>query len=135
MLVEAARKSPGSTDERMAIVRAVRRSWTLLLDRFLDGPTLAGRVRDADGRPVQAAATVDDQNFREGEAWTTRCRDGRFARDLTAPGRHRLVIRPVGQLPVTQTVEVGRGPQRLDLTLPCAIPPSPCPEEPADAGP
>jgi hypothetical protein len=139
LLIEAARKSPGSTDERKAIVRAVRRSWTLLLDRFVTGPSVVGSVRDASGRPVQAAITVDDQRFHEGEAWTSRCRDGHFARYLIAPGRHRLVVQvpgqPSGQPPVTQTIEVASGPQRLDLTLPYDVPPSPCPEEPADAGP
>lgn len=139
LLIEAARKSPGSTEERKAIVRVVRRSWTLLLDRFLDGPAVLGTVHDAAGRPVPAEIRIDDPRYGEKEVWTARCRDGQFGRYLITPGTHRVRVlapgRPAGDPGVVQTLEVGRGPKRLDITLPYSVAASPCPEEPADAAP
>ena len=47
LLVEGARKDTSNPDERRAIVLSARPLWTRLLDRYLDGPAVFGRVTDA----------------------------------------------------------------------------------------
>ena len=51
-----------------------------VLDRYLDGPAISGRVLTPSGQPVLARISVDEVKTHEQEQWTTRCRDGRFAR-------------------------------------------------------
>ena len=53
LLVEGARKDTSNPDERHAIVLAARPLWVRLLDRYLDGPAVSGRVVDAGGQPVE----------------------------------------------------------------------------------
>lgn len=117
LLLEGARKTPETEAARAAVLRAVRPSWQLLLARYLDGPALHGVVRDAAGRPVEAQVSIDEQRLQEGEAWTSRCRDGSFHRLVAAPGRYTLRVRAEGLREVTRVVEVS-GRTRVDVTLP-----------------
>ncbi len=130
LLVESARRPAASTSERLAIVRAVRRTWMLLFDRYLDGPTVSGRVLDAGGQPVSAQISIDEIKTHEGEQWFTRCRDGRFDRYLPRPGRYTVRAQVPGYPPLTQTVEVARGRARVELTLPERLPAATCPPAP-----
>ena len=85
-LVEGARRDatkPSATPS----LHTVRPSWMRLFDRYLDGPTLSGRVLDATGQPVVASVRIAELPDERGrDLGETRCRDGRF--DLVpAPGR------------------------------------------------
>lgn len=130
LLVESARRPAASTSERLAIVRAVRRTWMLLFDRYLDGPAVSGRVVDAGGQPVAAQLSIDEIKTREDEQWFTRCRDGRFDRYLPRPGRYTLRAQVPGYPPLTQTIEVAGGRARVELTLPGRLPAATCPPAP-----
>ena len=134
LLVESARRPASSTDERQAIVRTVRRTWMLLLERYLDGPAIAGRVVDASGQPVVAEISVDEIKTHEGERWTTRCRDGRYDRFLPRPGSYAVRAQVPGQPPLVQTVTVGSGRMRVDFTLPVPSVAAACPPPPGASG-
>ena len=117
LIVECARSTPKSADERAALIRTVRDSWMLLFERFLDGPSVSGTVRNEHGQPVRAEITIAEQTLHEGECWTTRPRDGRFDRFLPAAGRYTLRARVEGLAAVEQAFEIERGWQQIDLTL------------------
>lgn len=129
LLVEGARKDTEVPEERRAIVLAARPLWMRLLDRFLDGPAVSGRVVDRTGAPVTAAVSIDEIKTAEGEQWTTRCRDGRFDRYLPAPGRYTVRIKHAGQPDVTRLVDVPAGRVQIELTVDqgaaAACPPEP----------
>ena len=117
LLVEGGLWSPIGPSRRNAAVDAVRPTWTLLLDRFLDGPSLSGHVVDADGRPVHAEVRIREVELKAGERWTTRCRDGRFDRYLGRPGTYRVVVRARGHKAIERTVHV-TGRSYLEVRLP-----------------
>jgi len=117
LLVEGARKDPSTPEERRAIVLSARPLWMRLLDRYLDGPAVSGRVTDAAGNPAVAEVSIDEVKTAEAEAWSTRCRDGRFDRYLPAPGRYTVRARIPGQPDVTRTIEVPAGRLQVDLTV------------------
>ncbi len=119
LLVEAARRTPRPGRERDKVVAALRPSWRLLLQRYLDGPTIWGHVRDAAGRPVEAEVRLREVKLRAKERWTSRPRDGRFDRILARPGRYGLQVLAAGYRPVERTVEVGRRQRRrVEIRLP-----------------
>lgn len=132
LLVESARRPVSSTSERLAIVRTVRRTWMLLLDRYLDGPAITGRVVDASGQPVVAAVSIDEIKMHEGEQWTTRCRDGRFDRFLPRPGSYTVRAQVPGQPPLVQKITVEKGRARVDFTVPASVPATSCPPPPGN---
>lgn len=117
LIVESARSSPKTTEERIAILDAVRPSWMLLCDRFLDGPSLSGQVTNAAGDPVVAAVRIAEQTLNEGEVWTTRMRDGRFDRFLPAPGTYTVVAEAAGLPSVSTQIEVTRGRATVALVI------------------
>jgi hypothetical protein len=117
LLVEGARKDTSNPDERHAIVLAARPLWVRLLDRYLDGPAVFGRVTDAAGNPAVAAISIDEIKTAEGETWTTRCRDGRFDRYLPAPGHYTVRAKVPGQPDVTREIDVPAGRLQVDLTV------------------
>lgn len=102
--------------KRLASVQATRPTWRALLDAVLRGPAVSGVVRDAAGQPVVAEVVVVEQAPRQGERWTTRCRDGRFTRLLAGPGPWTLRVTAPGQPPVETTVQVAEG-QHPEVTV------------------
>jgi hypothetical protein len=129
LLVEGARKDTENADDRRAIVLSARPLWTRLLDRYLDGPSIYGQLKDAAGRPVQATVAIDEIKTAEGEQWKSRCRDGRYDRYLPAPGHYTLRIKVDGQPDLVRGIDVPAGRARLDLTVEgaaaIACPPAP----------
>lgn len=134
LLVEGAlRGSAAATDleRRAAIVVALRSSWMGLLDRYLEGPVVEGRVLDAKGNPVAAKVSLATRELREGEEWTSRCRDGFFARWLEANGPQTIEVTVPGdeENVVTHAVEV-KGRTKVSIRLPIAVSPGTCPTLP-----
>lgn len=129
-LVEGARRYTPDEAERIALVRAVRPTWTLLLDRFLAGPSLSVTVVDARSIPVAAQVHVEELAPQQGERWESRCRDGRHSRFLPAPGRYTLRVSAPSAPEVTQLVEVSAGHTQVEVRLPVVITPSTCPALP-----
>ncbi|HOX46424.1 MAG TPA: M14 family zinc carboxypeptidase [Myxococcota bacterium] len=108
LLVEAGGWPPPlAPAERTAELAVLRPLWLDLARRYLEGPSLTGRVLDPDGRPLAAEVRLTGQALRSGERWTTRPRDGRFDRYLPAPGRHTLRVEAAGFTAVERTLEVG----------------------------
>jgi len=120
LLIESARSTPSSSAEREAIVQVVRNSWLLLCERFLDGPSLSGTVSNAAGEPVVAELRIVEQTLHEGEVWTSRARDGRFARYVPRKGRYTVRAIVEGQPPVEEVVEVDGGGVEVALVIPGA---------------
>jgi hypothetical protein len=131
LLVEGARKDPTKAEERRAIVLSARPLWSRLFDRYLDGPSIYGRIQDAAGNPVVAAIAIDEIKTAEGEQWTARCRDGRYDRYLPAPGRYTVRVKVEGQPDLVREVEVDGARIELNLTVdrpgaaPASCPPAP----------
>ena len=119
LLVEGAHWTPLDQARRKKVVEVIRPTWQLLLDRYLDGPTVSGHVRDARGRAVQAVVTIRQIKTREKERWTTRPRDGRFDRFLPGPGTYHVEVCAPGYQSVTRVVQVKEGekPRHLRITL------------------
>jgi hypothetical protein len=129
-LVEAARRDAKDDGERIAIVRSVRPVWMRLFDRYLDGPSLSGRVLDAAGHPVRAVVGIVEQQLHEGELWHSRCRDGRFDRFLPGPGRYTLRVQAEGAPAIEQVVEVTGPRTQIELRIPTTLPKPSCPSLP-----
>ncbi|MBI1944962.1 MAG: carboxypeptidase regulatory-like domain-containing protein [Deltaproteobacteria bacterium] len=126
LLVEGPTNNPlpyGKT--RTPAVVGTRPTWQHLLERVRGGPGVAGYVRDAEGKPVEAEVVIDEQRPVEGERWTTRPRDGRFARLLAGAGRITLRVRAEGFTEVTRQLDVPvAGTARVDVVLTRAAAPS-----------
>jgi len=99
---------------------ALRPAWGLLFDRYLDGPSVEGRVRDEKGRPVAAEVRVVEVQTNAGEVWKSRCPDGFFGRYLPAFGTFTVRVTPEGGAPIDRTVEsvAGKGRVSVDITVP-----------------
>lgn len=115
LIVESARHGAATAQERQAIVSVVRNTWMLLLDRFVDGPSVSGQVRNEKGEPVEAEIVLVEQQLQEGERWTSRPRDGRFHRYLPGPGRYTVQATVDGLPAATAEIEVQAG--RVELAL------------------
>ncbi len=111
LLIEGVRLRRGPPGQKRAI-EAVRETWKTLFKRYLDGPSLHGRVLDATGRPLVAQVSIDEVVLREGEKWMSRCRDGRYDRYLHEDGTYTVRVQAAGRS-VVRRVEV-RG-ERLEL--------------------
>ena len=122
LLVEGVDDEKGIGADRARAIQAVRSTWQLLLDRYLEGPSVHGRVTDAVGRPVVADVTIAETVYREAERWTSRCRDGRFDRYLAKPGRYTVRVTALGAPAVEVPVDVSR-PRRalVEVALPAAL--------------
>lgn len=129
LLVEGVRLTPKDIRKREPIVRAVRPLWSRLFNRYLEGPSITGKVTDRKGRPVHAEVRIREMTLREGERWMTRCRDGHYDRFLSEPGRYTLEVNATGMAPFP--VEVyARQHERIvvDVQLPGdAVPSADCP--------
>jgi hypothetical protein len=117
LIVESARGGVRGLEERAAIVRVVRNSWLHLFERFVDGPSLTGRVVNEAGEPVTAEVRIVEQTLHEGEVWKSRPRDGHFARYLPGPGRYTVSARLSGFDPVEQSLEVESGRLEVELVI------------------
>ena len=104
-------------DVRTQAVATTRPVWQALLDRVVKGPWIHGHVRDASGKPVDAVVMIEEIATFEGERWTTRARDGRFARAVPRAGTYTVVVTAKGREPLRKTVKVGKKPAALDLTI------------------
>jgi hypothetical protein len=103
---------------RPAHVAGTRPTWQLLCARVLDGPGVHGRVRDADGAPIEAEIVVDELKPRMGEVWTARPRDGRFHRLFPSTGTFSIRVRALGYEDVVRKVTLdGVRTATLDVTL------------------
>ena len=112
------------------MVLAMRPVWTRLLDRYLNGPSLFGVVRDVKGRPVVAEISIVEQPLQEQEHWLTRCRDGHYDRFLPVPGEYTVRVTVPGQSPQERKVTVGKERLRLDFTVEGSVSSGRCPPEP-----
>lgn len=121
LLLESAARSWEAPDLVKKTIDAVRPAWLALFDRYLDGPSVEGRVRDESGRPVSARVDVAEIQPRAGERWRSRCTDGFYGRFL--PGYGKFTVRvtpPDGGAPIEKTVEVAQGNGRAtaDIVVP-----------------
>ena len=104
-------------DVRTQAVVATRPVWQALFDRVVKGPWIHGHVRDAAGKAVDAVVMVEEIETFEGERWTTRTRDGRFARAVPRAGTYTVVVTAKGRPPVRKTVKVGKKTAELDVVI------------------
>jgi Zinc carboxypeptidase/Carboxypeptidase regulatory-like domain len=116
-VVEGSHHNPGPEIRAQAIA-GTRPIWESLLDRVQRGPWIGGQVRDADGKPVVAEVMIVEIRTAEGEAWTTRARDGHFERAVAKPGRYTVVVRAPGKPPIERKLEVGSRRVDVDIVIP-----------------
>ena len=123
LLFEAAARDWEEPAQIKKAVDLARPSWGRLFDRYLDGPSVEGRVRDAGGRPVSVEVQVAEVKTRAGEVWKTRCPDGFFGRYL--PGAGNFTVRVVSgsgapiDTPVEATEQKGR--VAVDIVVPDGV--------------
>lgn len=112
LLVEGTLTNPGRA-KGLAMVAATRGTWQGLLERVLAGPGVRGRVIDAQGRPVVAEVQIKEIALRDGERWTSRCRDGRFERMIGKPGSYTVqAVGADGQVLASQAVQLAPPEER-----------------------
>lgn len=119
LLVEAPTHNPlPYAKARNPAVVGTRPSWQILLERVANGPGVSGLVRDERGAPVVAEVEIVEMPAVNGEVWTTRPRDGRYARLFPSPGRWTVRVRAAGYQTVERLVQVtGPSVARLDVVL------------------
>jgi hypothetical protein len=118
MVIEGPLSNPKNPERRRRSVEATRATWRALLDRYLAGPVLRGVVLDAEGHPLEAEVRVTEVLPRNGERWTSRPRDGFFARYLPTPGVYNLVVDAPGYVAVRRRVDLQETPAaHLELRL------------------
>lgn len=120
LLFEAAAKNWDKPEEVQKTLAAMRVGWMKLFDRYLDGPSVEGHVRDADGNPVSAEVQVADMKLQSGEVWKSRCPDGFFGRYLPKLGKLTIRVVPEGGSPIDAEVEVteAKGRASVDIVVP-----------------
>ena len=121
LLLESAARSWESREMKEKAIDAIRPSWGALFERYLDGPSVEGHVRDEAGRPVSADVQIGEVSTRAGEKWRSRCSDGFFGRYLPAFGKFTVRVSPPGGGPaIEKTVEVapGKGRATADIVVP-----------------
>jgi hypothetical protein len=118
LLVEGPQNNPLPYDRaRNRNVLPGRGIWQGLLRRVVSGPGVRGRVVDEHGAAVEAEVVVVEQAPKQGERWTSRPRDGFYARLVPAPGHYTVVVKAPGKADVTRAVDIGDGPVHLDVTV------------------
>ena len=127
LLVEGARWSPRKERHRLKVIKAMRPLWARLFDRFLDGPSLSGKVLDSEGAPVKAEVRLKELAPLEGERWTTRPRDGTFHRFLPEAGEYTVVVKTADGRSATRKVKVGKGRVVVEIRLGASRPPAQAP--------
>ena len=122
LLFESAHRSWETPFLHDKSLEAMRPAWGVFFDRYLDGPSVEGRVKDEQGRPMAAEVRVVEVQTNAGESWKSRCPDGFFGRYLPAFGRFTVRVTPEGSAPVEKTVEsaAGKGRVVIDITVPSA---------------
>jgi hypothetical protein len=130
LLVEGARRDPTQAEARRQVTLAMRPIWTRLFDRYLDGPSVFGSVRDGKGHPVTAELRIVEQTLNEQERWLTRCRDGHYDRFLPGPGQYTVQVSVPGLPPLTRQITVGKERLRLDFIVEGVVSSGRCPPEP-----
>ncbi len=116
LLLESAAKSWETPALAGTAVELIRPSWEVLFDRYLDGPSVEGHVRDEAGHAVSAKVDVLEVRTRAGEEWRSRCSDGFFGRYLPRAGKFTVrVTPPGGGAPLEKTVEAARGKGRVTV--------------------
>lgn len=123
LLVEGARWAPRKARTRAAVLKAMQPLWARLFDRFLDGPSISGKVLDSDGNPVKAEVVIKEAAPQQGERWTTRPRDGTFHRYLAEPGKYTLLVTTAHGRSVSRAVTVEKGRVEVEITVPATGPP------------
>lgn len=114
-IFEGSHHNPERNPVRLASIRASRPAFGAMFDRFLDGPSVSGRVLNRKGEPIEAVVEIDAITVNEGELWTSRSRDGRFDRFLPGPGTYTVTARAVGYKPVSEVIEIGAEHVEIEL--------------------
>ncbi len=118
LLVEGAKSRAVDAKTRHKMVFAIRKTWTALVDRYLDGAAVGGVTVDAVLRPIEAEVSFAEIYRPERETWTSRCRDGRFDRYLSRAGSYTLRVK-LGEYVVQRKIRVSaRKRQRTRVVMP-----------------
>ena len=120
LLYESAHRSWETPFLHDKSLEAMRPAWGVFFDRYLDGPSVEGRVKDEQGRPVAAEVRIVEVATNAGEVWKSRCPDGFFGRYLPAFGKFTVRVIPDGGAPVDTTVEVtkDKGRAKVEIVVP-----------------
>lgn len=115
-LVELPRHNPDYA-ERDPICAGVRPLWMGLLDRLARGPSISGRVTDAEsGEPLEALVAIDEIVWAHGERHTSHPVTGRFDRILPLARTYHLRVSKPGY--VQRVLEVEVGEERVWVQVP-----------------
>ncbi|QRO01472.1 hypothetical protein JRI60_21850 [Archangium violaceum] len=122
-MVELPFTVPGARRPLEPMIEGVRPIWQVLMDRFLDGPSLTVRVPEtfrAEG-PVMVA--IEEIQWPNGERFTTHPETGVFHTYLPAVGRYTVRVTSTSGKTMSRAVEVGTG--RAMVTLEDGATPGP----------
>ncbi len=117
MVVEGPFNNPRDRLRRMSAIQASRPLWKTLLDRFLAGPSVTGRITDEDGVPLTAEVRIMEIVPRAGERWTNRPRDGLYARYLPSTGTYTIRVEAPGYEPAQLRLRVDEDRVDVDFVL------------------
>ncbi len=117
MVVEGPYHNPTDPVVRELSITQSRPIWMTLFERFVAGPHVTGVIKNEEGEPLEALVSVEQIVPQEGEQWTSRARDGLFARFLPHAGRYKLQLAADGYRPMELAVQTGVAAQPLTVMM------------------
>ncbi|HYO54599.1 M14 family metallopeptidase [Archangium sp.] len=108
-LVELPFGAPGPRRPLAPMVEGTRPFWQVLLDRFLDGPSLTVRVPETFRAEGPVTVAVEEIAWANGERFTAHPESGVFHTYLPAAGRYTVRVTSASGKGVSRTIDVGTG--------------------------
>jgi hypothetical protein len=122
-MVELPFTVPGARRPLGPMIEGARPIWQVLMDRFLDGPSLTVRVPETFRAEGPVTVVIEEILWPNGEHFTAHPEAGVFHTYLPAAGRYTVRVTSTSGKTVSRPVEVGAG--RALVTLEDSVAPGP----------
>lgn len=114
-LVELPFSAPSARKPLAPMLEGARTLWQVLVDRFLEGPSLTVRVPEAFRVEGPVSVAIDEIAWPNGERFSAHPESGVFHTYLPAAGRYTVRATSPSGKTVSRTVEVGAGHEVIAL--------------------
>ncbi|HEX8437052.1 M14 family metallopeptidase [Archangium sp.] len=97
------------------MIQGARPFWQVLVDRFLEGPSLTVRVPERFRAEGPVTVAIDEMSWANGERFTAHPESGVFHSYLPAAGRYTVRVTSASGQTVSRILEVGAGRANVSL--------------------